>query len=99
MMIQLSIFDYPRAPGCQKRDTSHAAAAAARSRAKTLRDLALSTLKRSALTADEVAERLGETVLSIRPRVTELAARGLIKDSGARRKNASGKSAIVWRVA
>jgi len=58
-------------------------------------------IERSAngLTTDECAERLGETVLSIRPRFTELAAKGEIEDSGIRRKNASGRSATVWRIA
>jgi hypothetical protein len=40
---------------------------------------------------------MGHSVLSIRPRVAELAAMGEIIDSGARRRNDSGKFAIVWR--
>ena len=48
------------------------------------------------LTADEAAERLNLSILSIRPRVTELKADGLIIPSCARRKNASGRNAIVW---
>lgn len=49
------------------------------------------------LTADEVADVLGQSVLSIRPRVTELANNDEIEDSGERRRNASGRNAIVWR--
>ena len=33
-----------------------------------------------------------------RPRVTELRALGEVVNSGMRRENASGRSAIVWRV-
>lgn len=48
------------------------------------------------LTADEVAARLGVSVLSIRPRMTELADDLRIIATGDRRPNASGKQAIVW---
>jgi hypothetical protein len=53
------------------------------------------------LTADEVARRLGRSVLSIRPRVSELAnaERPWIARTGARRKNESGRWAAVWRAA
>ena len=42
---------------------------------------------------------LGESVLAIRPRFSELRALGQITDTGARRINDSGRSAIVWRAA
>lgn len=91
MTTQLSIFDLPI-------DTRRAAHEVAKGRAKTLRDEALLLLARYELTADEVAARLKESVLSIRPRITELKARGLIADTGLRRRNASGEKARVWRV-
>jgi len=47
-------------------------------------------------TADEIAIKLGKSVLSIRPRVSELARDGLIRKTGERRANASGIRAIVW---
>lgn len=50
------------------------------------------------LTADEVAQRLNLSVLSVRPRVSELNKFGWIVKTGERRKNASGMSAAVWRV-
>jgi hypothetical protein len=50
------------------------------------------------MTADEVAARLGRTVLACRPRCSELVAKGRIVPTGARRPNASGMSAAVWRV-
>ena len=42
------------------------------------------------LTADEIAERLGVSFLSVRPRVSELKRAGFIQDSGKRRKARSG---------
>lgn len=50
------------------------------------------------LTADECADLMCKSVLSVRPRFSELHALGQIEDSGERRKNASGKHATVWRV-
>lgn len=48
------------------------------------------------LTADELAQRLDMDRYSIEPRTSELRRKGLIRDSGRRRKNARGKMAIVW---
>lgn len=48
------------------------------------------------LTADEIAAQLGESVLAVRPRTSELKRAGLIHATGARRRNASGMSAAVW---
>ncbi|MEQ8707951.1 MAG: hypothetical protein RIC36_03110 [Rhodospirillales bacterium] len=48
------------------------------------------------LTADELAARLGMDRWSIQPRTSELRCKGLIRDSGQRRPNATGKLAIVW---
>lgn len=91
------LFTYPNHPGAQDRDTSRAAADDAAETAPQLRARALAVLERSnGLTADEVAGRLGLSILSIRPRVTELSRLGKVRDSGQRRQNASGKSAIVW---
>lgn len=78
------------------RDTSAAALSQIAPRSATLRELAMHEFHWSNLTADEVAARLGENVLAIRPRITELANAGKIQDSGTRRRNESGKSAIVW---
>jgi predicted HTH transcriptional regulator len=50
------------------------------------------------MTADEVAENMGKSILSIRPRIAELSKLGSIEDSGQRRTNESGKVATVWRV-
>jgi predicted transcriptional regulator len=50
-------------------------------------------------TADEIADELNRSILSIRPRFSELLRQGLIRDTGVRRGNQSGCSAKVWRVA
>ena len=95
--MQLDLFTYPRRPGWKRRATSRTAAKAVAGRAATLRDKSLTAICwRGAMTADEIAEVLGESVLSIRPRITELAALGGIIDTKERRKNKSGRSAIVW---
>lgn len=91
--------NYPAQPGARDRDTSIAAAEAIASKAPTLRAATLSAFRHSdGLTADEAADVLGASILSIRPRVTELARMGELEDSGTRRVNQSGKAAIVWRI-
>jgi hypothetical protein len=90
---------YPGAPGFKARDTADAAAASVRDRAGLLRQQVLNALYwHGPQTADEVAARLKESVLSIRPRVSELAVEGRVVATAERRKNASGRSAIVWRL-
>jgi predicted ArsR family transcriptional regulator len=91
---------YPSAPGFKKRETSRRAAREMKPKAPKLRDQCLAVFQKSdhPLTADEVAKALGKSVLSIRPRVTDLVNKQLIKDSGVRRENASGKDAIAWEV-
>src|SRR5690606_7276704 len=80
----------PHAPGS---DTSEDAAEAMASRAERLRDAILRLLlAHDNLTPDEAAEMLGESVLAVRPRFTELGERGLgwVERSGERRVNESG---------
>lgn len=93
---------YPHAPGYKEAETSKAAAIAMKPRASKLRDRAMEQLQIEThygrgCTADELAERCKVTVLSMRPRITELNKLGLIEKSGIRRKNASGQTAHVWR--
>ena len=93
---------YPHVPAARRTDTSRDAAASVQSKAATLRDNALRSIKRageSGMTADEVAADLEESILSIRPRVAELRTLRQIVDSGTRRANASQRMAIVWVVA
>lgn len=57
---------------------------------------AIAAAGRVGLTADEAAALEGLSPLSTRPRCTELAEAGLIRDAGERRRNASGRNAVVW---
>jgi hypothetical protein len=99
----IDLFDYaeryPHRPGAKEATTSADAAAAMASRAPTLRDRALAALQRApaGMTADEVADALGEGILSIRPRISELKRLGLIEATKERRANSSGLDARVWR--
>lgn len=99
MKEQQSLFErYPQVPGYQNRDTSKEAAERAKPTAETLRTKVYNILKVKPMSADECAAELGETVLSIRPRVTELSKLGKIKDSGKRTLNVSKRRAVVWEV-
>jgi predicted ArsR family transcriptional regulator len=91
---------YPNAPGYRQTDTSKAAADSMKPTSNLLQRKVLSLLTPAlCLTADEAADLMGEDKLSIRPRFTELKALGKIEDTGLRRRNESGRSAIVWRLA
>lgn len=48
--------------------------------------------------ADELAEKFGDSILSIRPRVSELHVSGLIERTGRRHTNESGMSANIYRL-
>lgn len=98
---------YPHAPGWKEPTTSRDAAEAVEPSASRLRGDVL-TVYRAAwpagLTADEAAARLGRTVLSVRPRVSELRKQGELMTVSAepapgtkllRRKNESGLMAAV----
>lgn len=87
----------PYAPGS---DTSQAAALSMVRDAPRLRAAVLAVLERhpGGLTSDEIAGELGESVLSIRPRVTELKQAGQLEDTGERRANRSGRTAAVVRL-
>ena len=87
---------YPHEPGFKVEGTSADAAVAVREDAQALRELCLELVQCEDLTADEAADRLHRSILSIRPRFSELVVRRLIRDSGGRRRNISGKNAVVW---
>lgn len=98
---QTNIFEmhrYPNQPGFKRRDTSKAAAFAARGRKRDTHNRIVALLRAVALTADEIAEHLNESPFYIRPCVTELSALGFIDPSDERRPSSNGKSSIVWRV-
>jgi hypothetical protein len=89
---------YPDAPGFKVSGPSEQAATAVAGMAKTLRDQVRNTIAAAphGLTADEVAARLNKSILSVRPRVSELHRQGEIRQTGTRGKNASGMTATVW---
>jgi len=92
---------YPRRAGFKEPTTSRDAAQRIerKGRAASLRSAVLGAFELDWTgTADELAHRLGESVLAIRPRVTELHKQGKLETTGERRKNESGASAHVWRL-
>ena len=91
--------DYPEAPGHRNVDTSVAAAQDLAPKLGRLQHLALQAIRSAGwlgLTADELADRLDMGRYTVQPRTSELKLKGLIRDSGQRRPNATGKKAIVW---
>lgn len=91
-------YGYPTSPGFRMgSDTSLAASQSVD--ANTLRARVLAELRKAPGTADEIAARLGLSILSTRPRLTELKRMGRIIDTGTRRPNASGRSAAVLKLA
>ena len=93
--------DYPDIAGHRGVDTSIAAADAFAPKLGRLQRLAETTIRAAGLnglTADELAQRLAMERWSIQPRTTELRRKGIIRDSGKRRRNVTGKAAIVWVV-
>lgn len=88
---------YPHSPGHKSPGTSAEAADATKPFTGYLRDRALEVLQREPLTADEVAERLGVSILSVRPRISELRATAKIIPDGKYRLNSSWRKAMVWR--
>jgi DNA-binding transcriptional ArsR family regulator len=91
------LFDnYPNKPGWKITDTSRDAAQDMDMSARTIRARVLTQLEACPMTADQVAEMLSLDRLSVRPRLSELRAMGLIEDTGTRDENRSGKMAIVW---
>jgi hypothetical protein len=90
---------YPSTPGHRGGGTSAAAAESMERAAPVLRQRCLDRLRLGPATADEIAAWLDQSVLSIRPRITELFQMGEIEDTGERRPNASQRRAKVWQVA
>lgn len=91
---------YPDYPGFKAEGTSQEAARKIAVTAGTVRQKVLSFFVACyprAVTADEVASELGLTVLTTRPRVSELHAAGLIEQVPERRPNESGMTAACWR--
>lgn len=88
---------YPEAPGWKEPTTSKDAAESFKD-AASIREQVLDLLSQnpSGLTPDEAAAKLHMSVLSVRPRFSELARDERIVESGVRRLNVSGREARVW---
>lgn len=91
---------YPSVPGFKASGPSEEAALRVTGAAATVRARVLDAFKQKypqGMTADEVASHLRLSILTVRPRVSELRQAGNVVDSHARRTNESGLSATVWR--
>jgi predicted ArsR family transcriptional regulator len=78
---------------------SHIAAQTIKPAANTLREKVLAVVEAGGrLTADEIAKELGKSPFSVRPRVAELHAAGLIERADYRGRNQSGMTASRWRI-
>ena len=88
---------YPNQPGFKRRQTAKAAAEAIAPKETTIRERVLAALKAKPGTPEQIASRIGETVMNVRPRCSQLAALGLIEDSGDRGTAMGGRRAIVWK--
>lgn len=90
---------YPTSAGHRNVQTSIDAANALQPTLGRLQDMALAAIRHAGaqgLTAEELAVALNIERTSIQPRTSELKRLGLIRDSGYRRPNVTGKQAIAW---
>lgn len=97
-------FDFTRYPdraGFKAAGTSQDAANAIEGsgRAARLRDAVLNWYGANTGTPDECAAALGESILSIRPRCSELLTKGRLMRTGERRKSSEGASQAVLALA
>lgn len=94
--LNLVVPRYPQVPASRRCDTSRAASVLAREKAEYLRPKVFAALRDKPMTGTELAESLDETLLNIRPRISELRAMGKVFATKARRFNPSGNPEIVW---
>lgn len=91
---------YPSEPGFKgNADTGREAAEAMQSKCGRLQQMALAHIRAAGAggyTADELSAAMGMDRWTVQPRTSELKAKGLIVDSGQRRRNVTGKRAVVW---
>lgn len=93
--------DYPDSPGFKAAGPSQDASIAIAPRAPRIRERVHSIIRDNpaGITADEIAAVLGMSILTVRPRVSELHRSGEIRATGNRRCNCSGMTASTWRAA
>ncbi len=82
----------------RRRDPDTAKKAAARVPVADLEGRVLRALRlsRDGMTTHELARLLKVDLVSVSPRMRPLAEKGLVQDSGERRKGDSGRASIVW---
>ena len=92
---------YPDRAGYKAPGTSQDAANAIEGsgQASRLRSAVLAFYGRRSGTADECAASLGESILSIRPRCSELLTAGKLYRTGERRKSSEGRAQAVLALA
>jgi hypothetical protein len=93
---------YPNSPGTKVPGTAMEAAFKIAGHAARLRKIVLREFLaagQGGLTADQAARLVEESILSVRPRVTELKSAGFLVPTGERRTNDSGMSAGVLKAA
>jgi hypothetical protein len=92
---------YPHSPGHRGIDTSVEAAAYLEAGLRALQRKAFVAIRAAGprgLTTEELTAVLDAPYSSVQPRTSELQRLGLIRDSGLRRRNASGCRAKAWIV-
>jgi hypothetical protein len=90
--------NYPNEPGWKEGDTSREAAESMSLRAVMLRKRCYDMVRcYPSHTADEIADLIDESLLAIRPRISELRRMQLIRNQG-RGSNRSGMAAHRWVV-
>ena len=91
--------DYPNEAGWHQGSGSTSQDAAegveGAGRAELLRSRCHDWFKTNKGTADECAAALGESILAVRPRCTELRQKGLVAPTGERRRSSGGRMAAV----
>jgi predicted ArsR family transcriptional regulator len=90
----------PASAGFKAAGTSAEAARHARISAKVVRARVVAHMARSnaPVSADETAEAIGMSILTVRPRFSEMHKDGTIYDTGERGINTSGRSCSMWRL-
>lgn len=94
-MSRMSELIYPDRPRFKVSGPSEQAAEKITPTSAKLRSAVLGEFKQH---LGGIATSLNLSVLSVRPRVSELHRHGTIEQTGSRRKNESGNSATVWRL-
>lgn len=96
-MTQMTLDDLPPVARGADPDTSHAAAPTTSARHTVMAQL-LAAIKQRPMTTEEAAAVAGLDHWQATKRMSDLKATEQVTDSGERRKGASGRQQIVWRI-